>query len=611
MAPHHESTELSAFKTLARRRMQSFSAITGALARASTTSDATHVVIREAHDTLEASASVAYLLNEDGDLVLSAARGIAAERVEALRTLRANSELPLARTAFTREPLWLSDRAALIKIFPRFGELTSHYEQVDAVAALPLSIGDRTLGAIAFSFASGRIWDEDERTFMLAISGQCSAAVDRLRLFEAERRSHEALQRRNGTLRLMTEVGASLSSSLDYQLTLRQLAQQLVPVLADWSAIDVIDSTGEIKRLAAYHSDPEKLAFVLSLQERYPPPKDSHRGVPHVLRTGDPEWVPEIPDELLNAAARDEEHLKIIRSLGLKSYVVMPLKARGRVLGAISLVFAESDRRYTEEDVRTIGELTARASLSVDNALLLNGEQSARQRAEAASRMREDLVAVVSHDLRNPLSAITTSTALLRRTLPAEEGGRTLKYLETIERAAERMKRLISDLLDLASIDANRLVIQTAPCEATSLVREAVELLQAVAAERSLLLVEREPAPTLRLHADRDRVLQVLSNLLGNAIKFSREGSTIEVRAEAGDGAVLFAVTDSGVGVAPEQLPHLFDRYWQAKREGRLGIGLGLSIAKGVVEAHGGKIWAESELGKGSTFYFTLPSLRS
>jgi signal transduction histidine kinase len=199
------------------------------------------------------------------------------------------------------------------------------------------------------------------------------------------------------------------------------------------------------------------------------------------------------------------------------------------------------------------------------------------------------------------------SAQLLRHSLPVDDSGRAVKQLEIIARSAERMKRLISDLLDMASIDAGALAVHWQTHCAQALLLEVVEMLQPLASDKSIRIDVSDTPRELNVWADKERLLQVLSNLIGNAVKFTREGGNITLRAESTAELVCFSVSDTGQGISPEQMPHLFDRYWQAKKDGRMGIGLGLSIAKGIVEAHGGSIWAESTLGKGTTFHFTLP----
>jgi PAS domain S-box-containing protein len=279
--------------------------------------------------------------------------------------------------------------------------------------------------------------------------------------------------------------------------------------------------------------------------------------------------------------------------------------AGGRWLRATGRAFFDETGR-TLRFIGTVQDIDDRKQLEVQKARLLEAERVARERAEAASRTREDLMAVVSHDLRNPLSAIATAATLLRRNSDADATGRSTKQVELILRSADRMARLISDLLDISSIDAGRLAVEPVPHSAASLLHEAADLFQLLATERSIRISTEVASGALGVSADRERVLQVLSNLLGNALKFTPPGGSIQLRAQPDGSAVRLSVIDTGPGVPAEQLPHVFDRYWQAKRNGRLGIGLGLSIAKGIVEAHGGRIWAESVAGAGSSFHFTL-----
>jgi signal transduction histidine kinase len=203
------------------------------------------------------------------------------------------------------------------------------------------------------------------------------------------------------------------------------------------------------------------------------------------------------------------------------------------------------------------------------------------------------------------LSAIATTAALLAKGDPLREpAGRTNKYGSNILRAAQRMDRLIVDLLDLAKIESGRLVIEPQSHDVASIVKDSVDILAPVASGRGLALTAEAPSNDVRIFCDRERVLQILSNLIGNAMKFTSEGA-IAVTATDREGETTFSVADTGCGIAPDQIPHIFDRYWQAKGS-RDGIGLGLSIAKGLVEAHGGRIWVESNVGQGTTFFFTL-----
>jgi signal transduction histidine kinase len=217
------------------------------------------------------------------------------------------------------------------------------------------------------------------------------------------------------------------------------------------------------------------------------------------------------------------------------------------------------------------------------------------------------MLAIVSHDLRNPLNAVLLSASFLLD-VGIERAGLELleKQLGVIKRSTQMANRLIEDLLDVARIEAGRLSIEPDAQDARVLVSEAYEALRLSAEEKSIQLEHQVPDEIPPTRVDRDRVIQVLCNLGANAIKFTPRGGRVILRAEPAEGEVRFSVSDTGSGVPAEQLEHIFDRYWQANRADRRGVGLGLAIVKGIVEAHGGKVWVESEVGVGTTCYFTV-----
>lgn len=239
----------------------------------------------------------------------------------------------------------------------------------------------------------------------------------------------------------------------------------------------------------------------------------------------------------------------------------------------------------------------------VDGAVVVVSDITDRVRSE---RLREEILAIVSHDLRNPLGAIQTSVQVLLRSSPDP---RAARQVATIQRAAARMERLIGDLVDMASLQAGRLALELRPTAAAALVEDALQLHETVAQERGVAL-RREvgPGPGAALVlCDRERISQVFANLVGNALKFCESGDRVTVSAVAGDREARFAVRDTGPGIAPEDVDRVFLPYWSASRYARQGTGLGLHISKGIVEAHGGRIWVESRPGDGATFQFTLP----
>lgn len=242
--------------------------------------------------------------------------------------------------------------------------------------------------------------------------------------------------------------------------------------------------------------------------------------------------------------------------------------------------------------------MARRSATAIDNARLYSD-------AQEAIGARDEVLGIVSHDLRNPLSTIAMSADLLLDLELSPDQRR--RHLEIVRRCAMGMNRLIRDLLDVSQSDHGRLAVERRPVEAGSLVAETIEQMQPLAAQKSQRLTQQTESDLPLILADQVRLQQVLSNLIGNAIKFVEEDGAIHVRVDRVAEGVRFSVMDTGPGIEPADLPHLFDRHWRAKDTAHLGAGLGLAISKGIVEAHGGRIWVESEPGRGTCFHFTLP----
>jgi signal transduction histidine kinase len=276
------------------------------------------------------------------------------------------------------------------------------------------------------------------------------------------------------------------------------------------------------------------------------------------------------------------------------------LRSRQLELDRMNHQVADANHRMTEVNAQLEDKAQALERTAAS-------ERTARAEAEAAVATRDELLAIVSHDLRNPLSAVVTSASLIQRgTVAGKDGDRTNKLATTILRCADQMGRLIADLLDLAQIQAGRLSVDQQPHDGEGLVRQGIEALLPLATQKGLRL-QGTASPGLEVWCDRERVLQVFSNLVGNALKFTPEGGSIVIEARRVGPETVFSVRDTGQGISVEELPRIFDRFWQAQKKDRAGIGLGLSIVKGVVEAHGGRLWVESQIGAGTTFYFALP----
>ncbi|AKJ04446.1 Circadian input kinase A [Archangium gephyra] len=401
--------------------------------------------------------------------------------------------------------------------------------------------------------------------------------------------------------RLLADAGPRLAASLEPQTTLATIAGLSVPALADWCVIDLLGDDGRVHWVESMAASPEKSRVLREMLTAYPhdPSRQGHI-VAGVLRTGQPALIPEMPEAVLEATAEDARHLELLHRLEPRSGIVVPLLARGRTLGAVILSASESGRRYGARDLALAEELARRAALAIDNARL-------HEKSEQATRTRDEVLRIVAHDLRTPLNVISLSTGVLLK-CPPEKRATDTKRLESIRKAVDRANRLIQDLLDVARMEAGRLSVDRGPEQTAPVVKEAAELHRSLAEEKSIQLTATVPEDAPAVFADRDRVLQILSNLLGNALKFTPVGGQISLRAEPAGRMMRFSVSDTGPGIPEEDLPHLFEPFWQAPTGKKLGAGLGLAIVKGLVDAHGGHLWVESSPGLGSTFFFTLPT---
>jgi PAS domain S-box-containing protein len=421
--------------------------------------------------------------------------------------------------------------------------------------------------------------------------------VDGQRIYTVVLRDVSARKKAERAQQFLARAGPLLATSLDYETTVRSITRLAVPTLGDWTVLYVTDRAGAVSRLELAHADPAAAPLLATLDE-YPLAAVPGHPVFAVVARGTPVLVPHVDEALLAAMSVDARHRSLYRELGLASLMVVPLAARGRTVGALG--FYAAARVFDEDDLAFAGEVALRAALAIDNARLYREAQDALQ-------ARDDVLAVVSHDLGNPLSAIRIGTSLLLRRRPAGDADESWQHLDAIRQSVSQMERLIDDLLEVKRLEAGHLALERRPQQPASLVAETGEVLGGMAAEKGQTLETRVAAALPAVHVDRQRALQVLSNIVGNAIKFTPTGGRITVTADALDGFVCFAVADTGPGIPDANLARIFDRFWQGRKEGRAGIGLGLAIARGIVEAHGGRIWAESEVGAGTTIRFTLP----
>jgi PAS domain S-box-containing protein len=516
--------------------------------------------------------------------------------------------------------------------------------------------------------------------------------------------------------RFIFEAADILASSLDYRSTLARVAQAAVPEMADWCSVEIIDADGMIRQVAIAHEDPEKVVFARELQERYPADPNAQQGAAAVIRTGEPELVPEIPDDVIASAVVDEIHGDLIRQLGLHSYMCVPLVARERVLGALTFVSAESGRSFDRDDLALAEEVARRAATAIDNAQLFREAEEQAQAARvlaaigdgvvlidsegfvrlwnaaaeaivglpaadvlgrlasealpgfnenvprvpvaetpgrsagtetvpveingrelwlsfsgvgfedgtvyafrdltsdrALEELRQDLVATVSHELRTPLAAIYGSALTLRRgDVKLEEELRN-KLLEVIVEESERLAVIVNDLLLASQLDSGRLQVNIERCDPRTLADTVVEAARTHLprnVELSITASGKLPA----VEADPEQLRQVLTNLVDNAVKYSPEGGAVEVKLEAHDGYLRFAVKDGGIGISAVEQRRIFEKFYRVDPQmtgGIGGTGLGLYISRELIRRVDGRIWVESKLGSGSSFFIEIPLART
>jgi PAS domain S-box-containing protein len=437
-------------------------------------------------------------------------------------------------------------------------------------------------------------------------------------------------KRAEDSQRFLAEASGLLASSLDYETTLASVAKLSVPTLADWCTVYIVEDTGGIRQVAIAHSDPAKVKAAEDLSRRFPPDPDAPAGVPNVLRTGRPEFYPHIDEQRLKLAVQSPELAAILRREGLRSGMIMPLVARNRTLGTITLLTAESGRVYDQVDLALAEDLAHRIALAVDNARLyreaqaaliaredalglrdelLEREHAARQEAETANRAKDEFLATVSHELRTPLNAILGWAHMLR----ANELDQTTqsRALETIERNAKSQAQLIEDILDVSRIVTGKLRLDVRPVELAPVVEAAIESVRPAADAREIRLEAILDPRAGPVSGDSNRLQQIVWNLVANAVKFTGKGGRVQVRIERVNSRVEIIVSDTGQGITAEFLPYVFDRFRQAdatstRRYG--GLGLGLAIVRHLTEMHGGVVTVASPgEGGGATFTVKLP----
>jgi predicted ATPase/signal transduction histidine kinase len=511
--------------------------------------------------------------------------------------------------ARTRERMVLED-AAEVGAFA--GDPHVRRRQVKSLLCAPLLSRRRLVGIlylennlVTHAFTAERV------QFLEMLLAQAAISLENARLLEQERSARaaaEAAQRRSAFL---AQAGALLSESLDFQDTLNRLVRLCVGSLADWCIIDLADGEA-LRRAAGAHADPSKDSLLKELQLKHPPTRHSPRPAATCLRTGKPVLLPEVTDEVLGPTCEDEEHFRIVRALGTRSTLSVPLVARGTAFGSLTLSSGTSGR-YGGADVELMEEVARRAAIAIDNARLyrealkLSEAERRKAEAEAANRTKDQFLAMLGHELRNPLAPILTSVQVMRSSRCSD----LKRQLGIIERQAGRLAKLVDDLLDVSRISRGKIELRRQRIEISSVIAEAVEAAGPLIQERNHELTVDVPQAGMGVDGDPGRLTQVFANLLTNAAKYTEPHGHVSISARREPGAIAVCVRDDGIGIGPALLPRVFDVFFQDPRalgKAKGGLGMGLALAQRLVTLHGGTIAVESELGKGSAFTVKLPA---
>jgi signal transduction histidine kinase len=444
------------------------------------------------------------------------------------------------------------------------------------------------------------VFTPDRLLALELLAAQAAISLENALFLERERAGRVEAEASERRARLLAEATAVMTSSLDYEALFGALTRLCVRAFADWAIIDLTED-GRTVRLAGAHRDPDKEPLLRELAERYPASPGSAVPARIVLDSGAPLSVTDDSIENVRARAVDEHHVELIERLGTRSFIAVPLVARDIVLGALTLASATPER-FAPADVDVATEIGHRAALAIDNARLVRETQR-------AVRLRDDFLSVASHELRTPITSLMLTVERLVR---SGTTGKALSHealygsLDRVQHSTQRLRRLTDELLDVTRIEHGHLELAPAPVELGTLARQVTEDLkfELAAARCPMRLDAHEVVAGVW---DPSRLDQVITNLLTNAMKFG-PGHPIDVRVRNAGPVAELSVRDYGVGIEPARQPYVFDRFERAVSSRHYGgLGLGLYIARRIVQAHGGDLRLESEPGRGATFTVTLP----
>jgi signal transduction histidine kinase len=503
---------------------------------------------------------------------------------------------------------------------PRSAALGLHYPR-DAFALIAFIVGATLITALAASLRTLRrrvtaalakredLAGEHEAMRHLALAlenanaklehatAECERALD-----GANRARRDATQQAE-QFRLLDQASSVLASSLDYGTTVAAAARLAGPDFADWCSVDVLVG-GEIKQLAVSHLESPELRHMSEVRARYPLDANAATGLATAIRTGESQFMPDVTDASLAAQAHSPEHLAALLESNIRSLMIVPMVAPEQItgIGALTMISTTATRPFDQGSLAFARDLARRAAVAIDNAQLY-------QTTAVANESKANFLATMSHEPRTPLTAIIGYEELLAEGTAGEVNDAQRQQLDRIKVNAQQLLALIEEILLYARVESGRESVRLEEVRAKELVDDAIMVVAPMAQAQHLSLTAEAIAPTLTLKTDRGKLRQMLINLIENAVKFTEHGS-VTVRAFARGTDVVFEVQDTGIGIAPENLEHVFEAFWQVeqtKRRKAGGSGLGLSTTRRLAKLLGGEVTVESQLDTGSTFRIVLP----
>jgi PAS domain S-box-containing protein len=457
---------------------------------------------------------------------------------------------------------------------------------------------ERTGRTIAISMSATPLYEE----------GRISGVIVTFRDITERRRLEEETQRQAERAQILADAGAFFSSNIDPVWVTQAIAERVAEVLGDWAAVILKASdSNELRVAAIHHRDMASLGLAWSYVYRQP--LVAGEGIiGQVVATGYPSLTVDVGSSTSGISGEQNTTSYHLPAMKLASLLILPLRSRREMLGALVIAANDPARAMTDDKLPLAEELAGRASLAIDNAKLYTEQVEARRKVEDLSRLKDEFLSIASHELRTPVTSIKGYTQLAKTLIREHDLSTSEEYLDVALDQIDRMSRLILELLDVSRIETGRLEMRREPIQWSTFVRDVVHRHHTAVSDRRFHL--NVPDGKNIVIGDRDRLEQVLGNLLENAVKYSPDGSEIFVTVEDRGDQIVTSVSDRGMGIPPDELNQVFERFHRGRQVSSTnfgGLGLGLYIAKQIVERHGGTIWVESKEGTGTTFYFSLP----